>query len=202
MKHIFEIKDKTIINAVLDSAEYGTLALSIDNIPYAVPVNFVRIEDAIYFHGALHNKKMQILKHNPKVSFSVVENYAIIPSYFSTTEGLACPATQFFKSVSLEGTATELLEREDKARVFEALMCKLQPEGKYKHFSDNLYDKAIKATAVIKITPDTIKAKFKFGQHLSKERFDMILSHLEKRDNPADKETIQMMKHLKRTDAL
>ena len=89
----FEIKDIDQIYSVLDSVEYGTLALSVDDLPYAVPLNFVRIGECIYFHGALNNKKMKMLSRNPHVSFSVVENYALIDSNFSTTEGLACPAT-------------------------------------------------------------------------------------------------------------
>ena len=60
MKQVFEIKDKTIINELLDSVEYGTLAVSHNNEPYAVPLNFVRLGDTIYFHGALSNKKMKI----------------------------------------------------------------------------------------------------------------------------------------------
>ena len=190
----FEIKDKTLIYDVLDNVEYGTLAVCDDNVPYAVPVNFVRIEEAIYFHGALSNKKMKILSKNPKVSFSVVENYALIASYFSSIEGLACPATQFFKSVSIEGATQIVQSREEKAQVFEALMQKLQPEGKYQPFSSEAYDSAIKTTAVVKIVPSSTRAKFKFGQHLTNERFDMILSHLEKRDTAIDRATIEMMK--------
>ena len=53
---------------------------------------------------------MNIILKNIKLSFSVVENYALIPSYFSSTEGLACPATQFFKSIIVDGEA-ELVER-------------------------------------------------------------------------------------------
>lgn len=193
MKQVFEIKDQTMINAVLDNAEYGTLALSIDDKPYAVPVNFVRIEHDIYFHGALQNKKMKILKQNPSISFSVVENYALIVSYFSSVDGLACPATQFFKSVSIDGSTTLVEERNQKIEVFEALMQKHQPEGRYKPFSDQAYEKSIKATAIVKIRPSMIKAKFKFGQHLDKERFEMIISHLKRRDHPLDKETIRMM---------
>jgi len=64
--------------------------------PYSVPVNFVRIDDEIYFHGAKKNRKMEMIAQNPKVSFSVVENYLLILSYFSSTDALACPATQFF----------------------------------------------------------------------------------------------------------
>ena len=190
----FEIKDKVLIYDVLDKAEYGTLALSIENKPYAVPVNFVRIEDDIYFHGALKNKKMKMLEQNPLVSFSVVENYALIDSDFSTTDGLACPATQFFKSVSIEGVAEVLESREVKAKVFEAFMQKLQPKGGYKPFSDSDYDVAIKATAVVKIEIETLSCKFKFGQHLNEERFEMIVSALLERGTQIDRDTVRLMK--------
>jgi len=199
MKNIFSITDKNIIYNVLDNAEYGTLALCVDDTPYAVPVNFVRMEDDIYFHGALSNRKMKMLSQNPHVSFSVVENYALIDSDFSSLEGLACPATQFFKSVSLEGVANVLASRDDKAKVFEALMKKLQPKGGYKPFNDTAYDSAIKATAVVKIAVKNITCKFKFGQHLSDERFEMICSHLVKRGTTIDNKTIEIMQAQRRT---
>ena len=194
MKPIFKIKDKAVINDLLDHAEYGTLALCVDDLPYAVPVNFVRIEGDIYFHGALNNKKMKMLSKNPKVSFSVVENYALIDSDFSSTDGLACPATQFFKSVSIDGFASVVESRDDKAKVFTALMQKLQAKGGYKPFSDLDYESAIKSTAVVKIEVTHMSCKFQFGQHLSKERFEMILSHLEQRGTDIDKRTIEVMK--------
>jgi len=197
MNSIFEIKDKAIIYDILDQAEYGTLALSVDNIPYAVPINFVRIDNDIYFHGALKNKKMKILSLNPQVSFSVVENYTLIDSDFSTTDGLACPATQFFKSVSINGVVTMIKSREEKAKVLTALMKKLQPKGGYKPFSDSEYDSAIKATAVVKMKISHLSCKFKFGQHLNKDRFEMILSHLEERGTEIDMRTIEIMRELR-----
>ena len=190
----FEITDKTVIYDVLDNAEYGTLALSIGDTPYAVPVNFVRIDDALYFHGALKNKKMCIITQNPVVSFSVVENYALIDSDFSSTDGLACPATQFFKSVSIDGVALVVEGRDEKAKVFEALMQKLQPKGGYKPFSDEVYDTPIKTTAVVKIAIREMRCKFKFGQHLSDERFEMIVESLLKRGTPIDKKTVKIMR--------
>lgn len=202
MKQIFEIKDKSIIQKVLDNAEYGTLALCAENVPYSVPVNFVTVDNIIYFHGAYKGKKMAMLTQNPKVSFSVLENYSLIQSYFSSTDGLACPASQFFKSVIVDGEAIVVVDRKEKAKMFEALMQKLQPEGKYSSFDKAVYDKAIKATAVIKIIPTEIRAKFKFGQNLNEERFEMILSHLEERNNPLDKDTILMMKSQRKTNAI
>jgi len=193
----FEIKDKSLIYDILDKAEYGTLALCAESTPYAVPINFVRLDEDIYFHGALSNRKMKMLKQNSKVSFSVVENYSLIDSDFSSNEGLACPATQFFKSVSIEGVASLLNSREQKTKVLTALMQKLQPKGGYKAFSDRAYDSAIKATAIVKIEVKNISCKFKFGQHLSDERFNMIIANLESRGSEIDIKTVQIMKQLK-----
>ncbi len=198
MNPYFEIKDETTINTLLDKTEYGTLALADGDTPYAVPVNFVRIDTAIYFHGALTNKKMKILEHNAHVSFSVVAPYAIIDSDFSSDGGLACPATQFFASVSIEGIATRVENRDEKATVLEALMRKLQPKGGYAPLTDAAYGKALRATAIVKIEVLHRSGKFKFGQHLSQERFDRIIDHLRKRGTALDLETITIMHNQRR----
>ena len=194
MNPYFKIEDKSIINEILDKAEYGTLALSVDDTPYAVPLNFVRIDETIYFHGALKNRKMKMLSTNQKVSFSVVESYSLIDSDFSSNDGLACPATQFFKSVSIDGTVEMVEDKKEKIVMFEALMKKLQPKGGYRPFSDEVYDKAFKATAVYKLVADDISCKFKFGQHLNKERFEMIIGSLEARGTQIDMATVKIMR--------
>ena len=194
----FKIADNAMIYDILDKATYGTLALNHDGTPYAVPVNFVRIENNLYFHGALHNKKMKMIKHSPRVSFSVVEPYSIIDSDFSSTEGLACPATHFFASVSIEGTASKIEDRDTKAAALEALMRKLQPKGGYRPLSDRTYDQALRSTAVIQITVTSLSGKLKVGQHLSQERFDRIIEHLRKRGTPLDHTTITIMQNQRR----
>ncbi len=198
MKQIFEIKDTKIIDAMMSKNEYGTLALSDKNNPYSVPVNFVYDGKVIYFHGSQSGRKMKIIRENPKASFSIVENFSIIASYFSSTEELACPATQFFKSISVDGEINIVEEKEEKIKALSLLMQKLQPEGAYKPFSDSAYEKMLKATAVLKIEVKELRAKFKFGQQLDDTRFNMILKHLEKRDTNIDKETIEMMQLQKR----
>ena len=198
MKSIFKIEDKALINEILDSMEYGTLALSSDDEPYAVPINFVRIDDDIYFHGASSNRKMKILSINQKASFSVVQSYSMIDSDFSSSDGLACPATQFFKSVSIDGVIELVGTIEGKIEMFEALMSKLQPKGGYRAFDDEGYTKALKATTVYRLIPHNISCKYKFGQHLSQERFDMILSNLASRGTSLDNATIDMMQSQRR----
>ena len=194
MKPQFEIKDKNIINDILVNAEYGTLALCEDNIPYSVPVNFVNIEENIYFHGSQNGRKAEMMSKNPLCSFSVVEPYSLIQSYFSSLEGLACPATHFFRSVSIQGKIEIVSDYDEKVLALELLMKKLQKEGKYKPMGDEVYQKTINITQVYKIVSLDIKGKVKLGQHLPQERFDMILEHLELRGNEIDKLTIKEMR--------
>jgi len=197
MKPQFEIKDKNIINDILVNAQYGTLALCADSIPYSVPVNFVNIEDVIYFHGSKNGRKADMISQNPSCSFSVVEPYSMIQSYFSSNEGLACPATHFFKSVSIQGKIEVVIDYDEKVLALESLMKKLQSEGGYKPMGDEVYEKMINTTQVYKIVPSDIKGKVKLGQHLPQERFDMILEHLDNRGSEIDKLTIKEMKRIK-----
>ena len=194
MKPQFEIKDKNIINDILVNAGYGTLALCEDNIPYSVPVNFVNIEENIYFHGSQNGRKAEMMSKNPLCSFSVVEPYSLIQSYFSSLEGLACPATHFFRSVSIQGKIEIVSDYDEKVLALELLMKKLQKEGKYRPMGDEVYQKTINITQVYKIVSLDIKGKVKLGQHLPQERFDMILEHLELRGNEIDKLTIKEMR--------
>lgn len=194
MKPQFEIKDRNIIDDILASAEYGTLALCEDNVPYGVPVNFAHQEDTIYFHGSQNGKKSDMMSKNPLCSFSVVEPYSMIQSYFSSLEGLACPATHFFRSVVIQGKIEIVSEYDEKVLALELLMRKLQSEGKYKPMSDEVYQKTINITQVFKILISDIKGKVKLGQHLPQERFDMIVEHLELRGNEIDRLTAKEMK--------
>ncbi|MDH3354732.1 MAG: pyridoxamine 5'-phosphate oxidase family protein, partial [Chromatiales bacterium] len=111
MKKIFKITDKNLISEMLNSAEYGVLALC-GKKPYAVPVNFVYLDGSIYFHGSPKGKKMRLLKENNNVSFNVTTDSTIIPSYFSSTEELACPASAFFRSIIIDGKAEIIAHRE------------------------------------------------------------------------------------------
>ena len=194
MKSKFEIKDKIVIDDILNNTEYGTLALCNNNIPYSIPINFVQVNGSIYFHGAKKGKKMSFIKDNSIGSFSVVDSYSIIQSYFSSTDNLACPATHFFKSVCMDGDVNIVNEYDEKVLALQSLMLKLQPEGKFKHLDQEIYTKMINATEVFKLVPSITKGKIKLGQHLPQERFDMIVEHLQKRNSEVDKLTIKYMR--------
>ncbi len=194
MKQIFEMKDEKKIEEFLGAAEYGTLAICVDNKPYSLPLNFVKVGDSFYFHGAKRGKKVEILKQNIQASFSVVQAYSMIQSYFSSKDKLACPATQFFKSVIADGVILFVEQRDEKVMALTALMKKLQPEGGYKPLGEDIYAKTLDATMVYKLEVQELRAKFKVGQHLSKERFEMIVEHLTARGDDVDSVTIEAMR--------
>ena len=58
---------------LLKNCEYGILAtVGSDNVPYAVPMNYVLDNNVIYVHAARDGHKIDNMKANPRVSFTVV----------------------------------------------------------------------------------------------------------------------------------
>ncbi len=195
MKNPLIVQDKRLIEEILDKTQYGVLALNGER-PYALPVNFVYFESAIYFHGSHKGKKMTILKKKPLVSFSVIADHTILPSYIMSDSDLACPATAFFKSIIIDGKVESIINMKEKRVVFSAMMKKLQKEGKYLDFDSNEYDRALKKVALLKINIESISAKFKFGQNYSESKRALIISNLEKRNDPNDKLIVADIKAL------
>jgi len=191
----FDIKDEKSINEVLEACEYGTLSLIKDNKPYCVALNFVYFEGSIFFHGSSEGKKIDTIKANNLGAFIAVKSYSTIPSYFFDTLA-ACPATQFFASVFIEGTLDFVLEVNRKAEVLNALMQKLQKDGGYETISYNkaMYTKMIDKVTIIELKPQNISCKIKVGQNLNDSKRDKLLKKLENRASNLDMQTIKQMK--------
>lgn len=190
----FNIDNHEAMLELLDSCEYGTLCLCDTTQAYGVPLNFAWWEEGIVMHGAPEGKKVALIAQNPYASFSVVKPYALIPSYFSHTAS-ACPATQFFASVILEGKITLLSDVTQKAQALNILMQKLQPECQYEPIAyDNpIYTKTLDNTAVFHLKATASSFKLKMGQNLSKERKISLIAELEKRATALDRETIKLI---------
>ena len=198
MKKIVEIIDPEIISDMLADIEFGTLALCCDNKPYSVPLNFVEIKGEVFFHGAKKGKKIDILKENSYASFSVVESYSLLPSYFSTDDGKACPATHMFKSIIIDGKIEFVENYDEKSNALEGLMQKLQKEGKYIPLNNEMYKKAINAVCVYKLIPSQTKAKFNLGQNFNEERYQRVSKHLKQRGSIKDFETLKLIEEYRK----
>ncbi|GAX90168.1 pyridoxamine 5'-phosphate oxidase family protein [Effusibacillus lacus] len=191
----FSVSEQAEIESFLAEMTYGFLATAgEDGWPHIKALNFVYLDDAVYFHGSLAGEKMKDLKTDNRATFSVAKEYSMIPSYLLDPK-LACPATVFFKSVTVKGRAHVVEDLQEKARVFTAFMKKLQPEGGYEPIdpADPEYAASLRSVALVKIKVEDLSAKFKFGQNLKQETFGLVMAGLENRGETLDKETIALM---------
>ncbi len=117
-KQLLSIEETT---AVMDRCTSGVLAcLGDDDYPYAVPLSYVYFKDKIYFHSAKTGHKIDAIKKNPKVSFTVIDKDTIVPEKF----------TSYFRSVIAFGRA-RIVEGDEWREAFGALVEKYsgdQPE--------------------------------------------------------------------------
>jgi len=195
----YEIKDENLIQELIDNVEYGTLALCVDNKPYSLPLNFAEFGKKIYFHGSKKGKKVDIMKKNPYASFSIIEDFSLLPSYFSTEKEIACPATHLYKSLIIDGKIEFIQDYNEKANALEALMQKLQKEGQYIPLSNKeVYEKMVKATEVYKLIPKQKTAKFHFSQKFNKQRYEMVVEHLKQRGTKKDLATLKLVEEFKK----
>ena len=107
------------VENILKTSPNRTLALYGENgYPYSVPVNFVYSDGKIYFHGAAEGYKLDCMKKDPHVSFSVIGKDDIAKENFTT----------LFSSVIAFGTIRVIDTMEEKIPVLEAMVGKYSAE--------------------------------------------------------------------------
>lgn len=133
--------------ALLKKCTYGVLSVIGEHgYAYGVPLSYVYLNGAIYFHSANEGAKLDCIRANEQVSFCVVGDTNTLPDKFSTE----------YESVIVFGRAEETDEGEKN----EALL------GLLEKYSNYFFDKGIKyiqsagdITTVIKITVDHMTGK-------------------------------------------
>ncbi|WP_091071172.1 pyridoxamine 5'-phosphate oxidase family protein [Paenibacillus sp. NFR01] len=191
----FLVENEAEVAEFLHSMSFGFLAtVDSEGRPLVTPLNFVYMDGCFYFHGSHAGAKMNNLRDQEAVCFSVADEFAIIPSYY-TDPNMACPASAYFKSVTASGKAEKVEDLAEKATVMSRFMEKLQPEGGYDPIDaeDSRYRPMLKAVAVVRIVPEQLTAKFKFGQNLQAEERGQVIEGLTARGGERDPETIEMM---------
>lgn len=189
----FEILDRTKAFQFLEEMHDGVLTtIAKNNSMSTRPMNFVRIGDDLYFHGARTGEKMDGIGQNS--TFSVYRPLSLIPSYW-VDELSACPATALFQSVILKGIFENVSLLSDKAEVLQKLMLKLQPEGKYLNFTENFlfYEKALSQVSVFILKSSEITYKVKLGQNWDMKKRMKIKALLLERNQQIDIETVEQM---------
>ena len=150
-KRELQITDPDQIKEILDTARVLHLGLAVDNEPYVVPMNYgYSIEDGklvLYLHSALRGKKLDMIRANPNVFFS-------LECGLTPFEGqVACQYGVAYSSVMGRGIARLVEDVEEKKQAM-SIMMKTQT-GKDFTFEDRL----VSIVAVIRIDVSEYTAK-------------------------------------------
>ncbi len=116
-----------------------------EDYPYAVPVNYVFHDGAVYIHCASQGHKIDAILRNPKCSICVIDKDDVIPEKF----------TSYFRSVIAFGQAEILTDRQEK---IDAL---LRLSEKYSPGIDpaNEIDRFIKVVCIVRINLESVTGK-------------------------------------------
>jgi nitroimidazol reductase NimA-like FMN-containing flavoprotein (pyridoxamine 5'-phosphate oxidase superfamily) len=118
-----EITGKAMIDSIISKSSVCRLAMSENDRPYVVPLNFGYRDNALYFHSAREGKKVDILRKNSKVCFEFDTDHEIMRSENP------CKWTMKYRSVIGKGKASLIHDPEAKRQAFDIIM---------RHYSDKL----------------------------------------------------------------
>ena len=186
-----EIKSQEKIKEFLSQEHVGRIASIDENgYPQIIPMNFAFVNDVIYMHSYPRGEKIENILKNNKVGFEVDRELEFLPSYFSHPTD-ASQADTLYISVVIKGYGSLVEDDKEKTLALNGLMEKYQPEGHYDPINEN--DLVLDEVAVIKVTPNSIKGKYKIGQQLRPESRKILAEKILSRNSPTAKETIKIM---------
>ncbi len=107
--------------AILHSATSGVLSLcGADMQPYGVPLSHVYYSGKLYFHSAVNGHKLELIKENSNVSFTIISKDEIHPEKYTT----------YFKSVIAFGKIRVVEDEEEKLGILEILGRRCNPHDR------------------------------------------------------------------------
>ena len=142
------------ILAILDKCEIIRIALSVDNKPYIVPLNFAyETKDEkvfIYMHCAPEGRKLDMIAKNNNVCFEADCSFKVVSS------DTACDYFTEYESVIGEGAAFILIEEKDKIHALDLLVKRYGFEGEPQY-----QPKIVEKVKVLQISVSAITGKRK-----------------------------------------
>ena len=186
-----EIKSKEKIKEFLDKEHVGRIASIDENgYPQIIPMNFVFLGDVIYMHSHTKGEKLENVTRNEKVGFEVDRELEFLPSYFEDPKDASLADTLYI-SVVIKGKGEIVKDKKEKTNALNGLLKKYQPEGKYEPISHEM--EVLEEVAIIKITPDSMRGKYKIGQNLQAEARMELAKKILERNSSTAKETLKIM---------
>ena len=118
-----------------------------DGYPYGVPLSYVYADGKLYFHSAKDGHKIDAVRNNNKVSFTVIAQDNIVAEEYTT----------YFQSVIAFGTARILEQDDEKRAAIEQLAEKYMPDLKEGRLQE--IEKEFHRLCMIEVTIDSLTGK-------------------------------------------
>lgn len=115
------MKEKTEIEKVLREMDFGYLGMSNNAKPYVIPMSYAYQENRIYLHAALKGLKLEYIRNNPRVCFTVAEQQQLV------TNHNPCEFSVRYRSVIATGKAKLVEEPDEKIAVLQIIAAKYSP---------------------------------------------------------------------------
>ncbi len=143
-----EIKDKKEIELIIRKANVCRIALSDNNMPYIVPVNFGYNNNCLYIHSAIEGKKIEIIKKNNDICFEIDIAHEILQGK------LACHTTMKYYSVIGYGKAYIIDDSEEKIKALNIIIEHCLPKIPHE-YSEKFFKKIV----IIKVEINNMTGK-------------------------------------------
>lgn len=143
-------QEKAEIEQVLNEIAYGFLGLSDNERPYVIPMSYAYHNNKIYLHSGLKGMKLECIKNNPQVCFTVAEQQQFVPG------DDACDYSVRYRSVIARGKATILQEYDEKMPALQILAARYAQPGA----GSGIDPRRIDIVTVIVIEIDEITGKY------------------------------------------
>lgn len=143
-----EITEKNIIEKVINEAEVCRIALSNENAPYIVPMNFGYKDDCVYLHSAREGTKLNIMKVNDNICFEVESQVELVKN-----ENLCKWGAKYYSVIGF-GKAVIVDDINEKRKALNIIMEKYT--GKASH---EYSEESINKIVVIKVALHSLSGK-------------------------------------------
>ncbi len=149
-----QVTELAEIIEIIERCDVCRIALSDDNMPYIVPMNFgyevVEGNIIIYLHCANEGRKLDILKKNNNVCFEMDCKHRLV------TGAKACDCTMDFESVIGDAVAHTVVNNEEKIHGLNLIMKKYTKKHDYTY-----EEKDLNGVTVLKLVSTGFTAKRK-----------------------------------------
>ena len=144
------MKTSREMKLLLERMPVGRLAVTTEDGPYIIPVNYLFFEGSIYFHSGLSGRKMEALQADSRVCFLVDE----VGPQVLWEQG--CGISQVYKSVVCFGKAEFVEGPLEKREILERMVQKYVPSS---YPVSPMTDQNVKRTAVVRIVIESMSGK-------------------------------------------